>query len=279
MSDGATPMRVMSIMAHQDDFEFNAAGTFTLLRQTLGEGVAFKIVTTSRGASGHHEMDLEETFRHREKEAQAAAEKIGAEYECLRRLDGTHVPAQVLVDRNLLGGLWNVIREFEPNVIFCPPVTRDPLAGIHVDHESTAMAVRMVAYQLVAPRAYPTTRGPVKMRVPQPLILNVDDLYASEGHFDIRQDISNVWETKVAMGMCHASQIFEWLPWAGRRDVPTPQQWEEIFVQRHLSANKRYGQDDQVRSEYFRITRWGRGPAAGELERLFPQRMQAISRG
>ena len=28
-------LKVMSIMAHQDDFEFNAGGLFTLLKKTL----------------------------------------------------------------------------------------------------------------------------------------------------------------------------------------------------------------------------------------------------
>ncbi len=265
------PWRIMSIMAHQDDFEFNAGGSFALLRKTYGQEVQFKIVATSRGATGHHEMDLDATFHRRSREAIAAAARIGATYECLTQLDGSHVHAQVLVDRNLLGGLWNVIREYEPHVIFCPPVTRDPLAGIHVDHESTAMAVRMVAYQLVVPRAYPTTRGPMKLRVPRPLILNVDDVYASEGHFDIRQDIRGVWQEKVAMSLCHESQVFEWLPFGSGRPAPTREQWEQSFVQRHRDANARYGRHDDVQSEYFRITRWGRPPAAGELALLFPR--------
>lgn len=273
MCEFPRPWRIMSIMAHQDDFEFNASGSFALLRKVYGQDVQLKIVTTSRGASGHHEMDLDATFHRRGREAAAAAATIGAEYECLTQLDGSHVHGQVLVDRNLLGGVWNVIRQFEPHVIFCPPVTRDPLAGIHVDHENTAQAVRMVAYQLVVPHAYPTLHGPVKTRVVSPLILNVDDRYASEGHFDVRQDIREVWAEKVGMALCHESQVFEWLPFGGARPVPTREEWCESFVQRHLGDNRRYGQDDDIRSEYFRVTRWGRPPLPGELDRLFPRRV------
>jgi LmbE family N-acetylglucosaminyl deacetylase len=263
----------MSIMAHQDDFEFNAGGTFALLRQSHGSDVRMKIMATSRGASGHHEMTPDQTFHRRHEEATAAAKLIGAEYECLRCLDGSHVPAQVLVDRNLLGGLWNAIRAFEPHVIFCPPVTRDPLAGIHVDHEGTAWAVRMVAYQLVAPNAYPTMNGPVKLRVVKPLIINVDDPYASEGQFHVRQDITETYELKQQMGLCHRSQVFEWLPWSGDRPAPSEQQWRESFLARHMQINQRYGQQDTTVSEFFRITRWGRSPLPGELERLFPRMM------
>lgn len=270
MSDWPAPWRIMSIMAHQDDLEFNAAGSFIRMQQTLGDQVRFKIITTNRGSSGHHEMNHQQTFERRQQEAKAAAAMIGAEYECLRQLDGSLVPGQVMITSNFLGGLWNTIRAYEPHIIFCPPVTRDPLAGIHIDHENTATAIRMVAYQLAVPHAFPTTDGQVKKRVQTPLIINVDDTYASEGHFDIRLDITRAWDTKVAMALCHESQVFEWLPFVKNEPVPTKQAWCDAFHQRHMAINKRYGMDDQTLSEYYRITRWGRAPLPGELDRLFP---------
>lgn len=264
------PWRIMSIMAHQDDFEFNAAGSFAQLRRNLGDQVQFKILTTNRGSSGHHEMSHQQTFERRQKEAAAAAAIIGAEYECLRQLDGSLMADQVFINHNLLGGLWNTIRDFEPHVIFCPPVTRDPLAGIHIDHENTATAVRMLAYQLAVPHAFPTTTGKIKQRVTVPLILNVDDMYASEGHYDIRQDISQVWDTKVAMALCHESQLFEWLPFVKNEPVLGKEEWCQAFLERHVNINRRYKREDDTPSEYFRVTRWGRAPLLGELEQLFP---------
>ena len=65
--------------------------------------------------SGHHEMSCDETVRRREGEASAAT--VGAEYENLRRLDGTRVPAQLFCDRNMPGGLRNAIRAFAPDCI------------------------------------------------------------------------------------------------------------------------------------------------------------------
>ena len=38
-------LRVMSVMAHQDDFEFEAAGLFLQLRQYYGDRVKLKILT------------------------------------------------------------------------------------------------------------------------------------------------------------------------------------------------------------------------------------------
>ncbi len=40
----AKPIRAMSIMAHQDDFEFEAGGLFALLRWRYGSRVKLKIL-------------------------------------------------------------------------------------------------------------------------------------------------------------------------------------------------------------------------------------------
>ena len=175
-----TKLRVMSVMAHQDDFEFEAAGLFLRLREYYGDDVELKILTTSTGVSGHHIMGPDETIRVREGEAIASANVVGAEYENLRQLDGTHVAAQVFCDRNMLGGLWNAIRAFAPDYIVAPPVVTNPLAGIHIDHQHTAEAVRLVAYQLGVPNAYPTMYAPRVQRFPVPVILNCPDAYCKE---------------------------------------------------------------------------------------------------
>lgn len=254
-------LKVMSIMAHQDDFEFTAGGVFAHLRQKYGADVKLKILATNRGSSGHHQMGLEETFRRREQEAMNSAKVIGAEYECLTCLDGSHLPGQVFIDRNTLGGLWNAIRDFEPDFIFCPPVVTDPLAGIHIDHYNTAWAVRMIAYQLTVPHAYPTMNGVMKLRVPYPVIINVDDSYAGEGDFDFSIDIKDdLYERKIEMSLCHQSQVFEWLPWNfdGIEKTIDEAEFREGFRIRHSRINKRYANDDAVPREYFRMTRWGK---------------------
>lgn len=249
----------MSIMAHQDDFEFNAGGLFAKLCKIHGDQVELKILTTTRGASGHHQMSLEETFRRREQEAKNSAAIIGAEYECLACLDGNHLPGQVFIDRNFLGGLWNAIRDFEPDYIFCPPIISNPLAGIHIDHYNTAWAVRMVAYQLTVPHAYPTMNGSPRMRTTYPVIINVDDTYACEQMYDFSVDISEVYESKVKMALCHESQIFEWLPWnSGSETNITCEQFKDNFKKRHTLVNERYGNDNNSLREYFRFTSWGK---------------------
>ena len=251
-------IRIMSIQAHQDDFEFECGGLFAMLKERYGDGIKIKILATSRGSSGHHSLSLEETFQRRKLEAEKSAALIGSEYECLRCLDGNHLVGQVIIDHNFLGGLWNAVRSFEPDYIFCPPVTIDPMAGIHIDHYNTAWAVRMIAYQIRVPNAYPTMTEKQKLQISLPVIINVDDEYGSERKYDFAVDISSVYETKVRLTLCHASQIFEWLPWIEcRGKVLSEEEFRLDFRERHTVVNLRFGQDDSVPREYFQITRWG----------------------
>lgn len=257
-------------MAHQDDFEFCVGGTFALLRKKYGDKVKIKILTLSRGASGHHLMGLEETFRRRGKEAQNSVALIGAEYECMRCLDGSHIPAQVFVNRNVLGGLWNAIRNFKPDYIFCPPVISDPLAGIHIDHFNTACAVRMVAYQLIVPHAYPTIDGETELYRKMPLIINVDDSYANTGSAHIANDVSEVYELKKKMLLCHESQVFEWLPWSKGKNTISSEEFDEDLLLRHQKTNTNHGIKDDIPREFFTFTNWGRSVEQKDIDTLFP---------
>lgn len=263
-------IRAMSIMAHQDDFEFNAGGVFAQLRKRYGNDVKLKILATTRGASGHHVSGLEETFRRRHAEATKSAELVGAEYECLSCLDGSHPHGNVFIDRNTLGGLWNAVRKFQPHFIFCPPVITDPLAGIHIDHYNTACAVRMIAYQLTVPHAYPMIDAEANPnRGVYPLILNVDDAYARESGYHVAVDVDDVYEIKERMAMCHESQVFEWLPWNGERPAPSTEEFRALLRARFGETSARYDRDDDAPREYFRLTRWGKNPTREDLERLF----------
>ncbi len=260
----------MAIVPHQDDFEFNMGGTFACLRDRYGLAVDLKVVITSKGASGHHEMDPDNLFSRRMQEARESASLIGATAECLTQLDGTHVDAQVLVTRNLLGGIWNSIRSFGAHYVFCPPVVSDPLAAIHIDHEETARAVRMVGYQLSVPKAYPATMptaGDKHYR--PPVIILCDDTYSSEQQYDVAHPISNTYDLKVAMAKCHRSQVFEWLPF--NRGMPSPDdaQFEKDFLKRHCHLNRRFGLEDEIPREYFRLSNWGRRPVDADVAWLF----------
>lgn len=262
-------LRVMSIQAHQDDFELTCGGVFAALRKRYGNKVRLKILTTSRGASGHYEMSLEETYRRREKEAKKSAELIGAEYDNLTCLDGSNVHAQVFIDRNTLGGLWNAVRAFEPHYIFCPPVTSDSLAGVHIDHYNTGLALRFIAYQIGVPHAYPVTNGVFRKKVIDPVIINVDDGYSMGTECHVAVDITDFLETKFDMALCHESQLQEWLPWRSNEELPTLAEAREQLKKRHEKSNKRYKSDDNVAREFYCFTRWGKIPSLEDVGILF----------
>ena len=273
-------LRVMSVMAHQDDFEFEAAGLFLRLREYYGDDVELKILTTSTGVSGHHIIGPDETIRIREAEAIASANVVGAEYENLRQLDGTHVAAQVFCDRNMLGGLWNAIRAFAPDYIVAPPVVTNPLAGIHIDHQHTAEAVRLVAYQLGVPNAYPTMYAPRVQRFPVPAILNCPDAYCKEAMWHFGVDCDNVREGKISMLLKHKSQVCEWLPFVNNLNNTDPElgsgeawnetDWRNNLNKRVEAVNRRHGFADNTFREYFAVTRWGYVPAAEKVQKDFP---------
>ena len=273
-------LRVMSIMAHQDDFEFEAAGLFAMLRRHYGDDVELKVLTTSRGASGHHIYGTDETALIRDGEARASAALVGAEYENLTQLDGSHVTMQVFCDRNMLGGLWNAIRAFAPHYIIAPPVAVNPLAGIHIDHQHTAEAVRLVAYQLGVPNAYPTMNAPRVTRYKPPVVLTCIDGYAQDVIWHFRVCVEEVKETKCRMLRCHKSQIEEWLPFVNHLDMENPPklssaEWLEETAERHRRRNLLCGFEDRRWFEYFAVTGWGAGSwkdenVLGKVQADFP---------
>ena len=251
-----------------------------MLRKHYGSDVDLKILTTSTGVSGHHILGPDETIRRREAEAIASADVVGAEYENLRQLDGTHVAAQVFCDRNLLGGLWNAIRAWAPDYIIAPPVVTNPLAGIHIDHQHTAEAVRLVAYQLGVPNAYPTMYAPRVQSFPVPAILNCPDAYCKEALWHFGVDCNEVKEGKISMLLKHQSQVCEWLPFVNNLnntdpDLGSGEAWSEADWRNNLNSrvqgvNKRHGFDDQIFREYFAVTRWGYVPSAEKIQQDFP---------
>ena len=257
-------LRVMSVMAHQDDFEFEAAGLFLKLRQHYGDRVRLKILTTTRGGSGHHLHDIETTAAIRDQEARNSAALVGAEYENLLLLDGKPLPGQVFCDRNFLGGLWNAIRSFAPHYLICPPVAVDPFAGVHIDHQRTAEAVRLVAYQLGVPHAYPTMNGEVLLRYRPPVILNCFDNYTFESRWHFRVDVDDVREQKIRMLRSHKSQLEEWLPFVNNLDKDQTPPWsEEKWLagthERSMKINKLCKVPTEHWNEYFTVTSWGYG--------------------
>ena len=266
-------MKILSLHAHCDDFEFAASGLFELWRQKLGADLRARVTVCTDSKAGHHFRSRDETMQLRIKEQEASARVGQFEFEMLRYPNG-EIPREacLLVTTQLLAGFWKHIREFEPDYIFAPAWPADPLAGIHVDHVAVAEAVRKVAYMINVPHAftpeYPEDESsPVARKVP--VILTVYDAYmAGENAFDLAIDVEDAFEVIARETWCHQSQISEWLPWVGRHSLQTPsnlEEWRGLLRRRFARRNREMGLDTERVHEFFSVTAWGEIPAYDQI--------------
>ena len=148
-------MKILHVHAHFDDYEFVAGGTFELWKRKLGDDLRARVIVCTDGKAGHHFRTRDETARMRMREQEESARIGGYELEFFRLPDGPIPPdACLLFNIPLLAPLWEAIREFEPDFLFCPPLPTDPPSGLHVDHVAVAEACRNVAYMINVPHAF-----------------------------------------------------------------------------------------------------------------------------
>ncbi|HEV8542134.1 MAG TPA: PIG-L family deacetylase [Verrucomicrobiae bacterium] len=278
-------VKIMSIHAHFDDFEFVASGTFELWRRKLGSALKARVLVCTDGKAGHHFRTREETMHIRIREQEQSAVIGGYEFRSLCYPNG-EIPREACLQMStpLLAALWKEIRDFRPDYIFAPPVPADPLAGIHVDHVTVAEAVRKVAYMINVPHAF-TPEYPADETksepCPVPVILTVHDGYMSGANiFDLAVDVHDAFEKMCAMSWCHQSQIAEWLPWVGRHDLKVPgsiTEWRGELEKRFRRRNRELGLPvDRIR-EFFTVTAWGNVPTADQVLNDFPDVDRAFS--
>jgi LmbE family N-acetylglucosaminyl deacetylase len=271
-------MKILCAHAHFDDFEFVAAGTFELWRRKLGSDLRARVIVCTDGCAGHHFRTREETGQIRLREQQASAVVGGYEFEHLKLPDGRPPREACLqVTPALLAALWKAIRDFEPDYLFCPPLPGDPLAGIHVDHQAVAEAVRQVAYMINVPHAFtPEYPADEAHSAPRkvPVIINVYDSYIADGRpCDIAVDVEEALPKICEMSWCHQSQITEWLPWVGRHDLVPPKslsEWSQIMRRRFEQKNRQLGVVTTRPLELFNVTAWGIVPTCEQILQDFP---------
>lgn len=270
-------MKLLSVHAHFDDFEFVAAGTFELFRRKFGRDLRARVLVCTDGAAGHHFRSRKETAAMRLREQRDAAAIGKLEIELLRLPNGQPPREGFQVSIDLLAALWKAIRDFEPDYLFCPPLAPDALAGIHNDHVTVAEAVRRVAYLINVPHAftpeYPadeTKSEPCRL----PVILTVYDGYMfCAGAYDLAVDVEKVFPLIAEVTGRHRSQIEEWIPWVGRHKMPAPKSaeaWSAILRERFKRQNQQLGIESKRAFETFTVTAWGEIPTLAQLRTDFP---------
>jgi len=191
------PLKILVFGAHPDDCDIKAGGVGILYGQ-MGHTVRF--VSVTNGDAGHHEMGGGELARRRRAEAQAAGAVAGIEYHVLDNHDGELEPT--LENRKKI---IRHIRSFVPDLI----LTHRP-NDYHPDHRYTAMLVQDSAYMVTVPNI--CTDTPALSY--NPVIAYLSDNFQKPAPFvaDVAIGIDEVVEKKMDMLHCHASQMYEWLP-------------------------------------------------------------------
>ena len=266
------PVSVVVFAAHPDDADIKAGGT-TALWAERGDRVLF--VSLTNGDAGHQEMAGAALARRRRAEAEAAAAVLGARVTVLDHHDGELQPTL-----DLRREVIRIIREARADLVLLPRPW-----DYHPDHRATSQVVQDAAYMVTVPNALPS--APHMAR--NPVFAFVEDGFTRPCPFlpDIAVDISAVTDRKVRALHCHASQMYEWLPYNGGRLGEVPAQESERLAWlsgERLAADARTAQ--QARSalarfyrdraqavshaEAFEICELGARPADVELATLFP---------
>lgn len=194
--------RILAIHAHPDDVEFQCAGTLALLKDL---GCPIVIATMTAGDLGSADLDQQEIAAIRRREAQKAADLLGADYMCLEFGD-----LAIEVNNDGRRRVTECVRRARPDIVItAPPV--DYMA----DHEVTSRLVRDALFSASVP-FYKTEQwdpAPPTERIPH--LYYVDpiegvDWFGKPVPYDFVVDISPTFERKIEMLACHSSQR-EWL--------------------------------------------------------------------
>lgn len=187
---------VFAIAAHPDDIEFQMAGTLLLLRDL---GCEIHYMNIANGCCGTSKMDKAEIIALRLKEAQNAADKIGAIF---------HPPLVddfgIFYNQDLIARVAAAVRKANPNILLLQS-PRDYME----DHENAVRVAVTAAF----------TRGMIHFQTtpPQDPVNHPIAIYHAQPHGnkdpmghevkpDIFVDIESVMQRKTEALACHESQ-------------------------------------------------------------------------
>ena len=187
-------MRVMAFGAHPDDVEILCAGT---LAKYAKQGHAVAIAVATNGEVGSPTLPREEIAAIREAEARKSAAIINAEFFWLG------YPDEFLYDSpDVRRHFIDVIRKFGPDIVLCPDKDRD----YHPDHQRTGQIVWDTHVMVTVPNIATATAPCAKI---YDIWFN-DTVAGINFQPESYVDITETWETKMAMLACHESQA-AWL--------------------------------------------------------------------
>jgi len=190
-------LNVLIIGAHPDDAEASC-GTAALY---VAAGHKVKLVSVTNGDAGHQTLGGKELAKIRKEEARKSGKIMGIKYKVLDNHDGELMPT--IENRRKI---VTAIREFHADIV----ITHRP-NDYHPDHRNTAQLVLDTAYMVTVPNVCPKT--PILKKNPVYLYCSDDFTKPTAFKPDVVVGIDETIETKIDMYDCHASQIYEWIPW------------------------------------------------------------------
>ena len=188
-------MRVLAFGAHPDDVEFRCGGT---LKKYADRGDEIFIAIATNGNIGSFRMSKDEISQVRHKEAQNAADLLGA------TLIWMGVDDEFLFDTKETRLMFiDVVRQAKPDVIFAPPYYRD----YNPDHDITGYLAFIA--RVNASIKLIETEHEAHTKVP-PMFFAAPFGISSTFTPEYFVDITNEAQFKMDMFLCHASQQGEW---------------------------------------------------------------------
>ncbi len=205
-------LRLLLIVAHPDDAEARCGGIMTAYREA---GHIVKWISVTNGNAGHHQKNGAELAAIRLEESKNAVSVIGAECEVWDTNDGCLEPT--------LEMRWKIIRairSFQPDLILTHRT-----CDYHPDHRAVGQLVQDASFSVTVPALVPDTPALRK----DPVIAYMADLFTQPNPLraDIAIAVDRYSDSIVEMFSCHASQVFEWLPYNRGDSEPLPEGREE----------------------------------------------------
>ena len=189
-------MRVLAFGAHPDDIEFRCGGT---LAKYAKRGDEIFMAVATNGNIGSYRMSKDEIAAVRHKEAQAAADMLGAKLLWLNEND------EFLFDTEKTRLKFiDVVRIARPDVIFAPPYNQD----YNPDHDATGY-LAFIARINATIKLIKTDYEP-SPKVPPMFYCTPFGIGYTGYQPDYFVDITDTFETKRQMFACHDSQQGDW---------------------------------------------------------------------
>jgi LmbE family N-acetylglucosaminyl deacetylase len=187
-------MRVLAFGAHPDDVEFQIGGT---LAKYTKRGDEVFIAVATNGNIGSFRMSKTEIAKVRKGEAQKAADLIGA------KLISMEFDDEFLMDtKESRLKFIDAVRIAKPDVVFAHEAYND----YNPDHDMVgylAFIARINATIKLIETAYPPAPK-------VPALFNYSTLAFAKFIPEYYVDITDTWETKKKMFLCHDSQQGDW---------------------------------------------------------------------